>query len=173
MHYVVCHVYHTVASYEFRLLSARTLAGIWLEEVAEIKILKNCSMLRDTYNAQKNASRIYLGLYTYSYNETAAELGKGEGRRKTGNNCSKLSYYIFTRNHSATLILQPEGICESSNFSSVTVSIKVKSCPRGFEQIDDQCECDKRLSNRFKGIVCDVNADTITTKGSTTWLNLL
>ena len=97
-------------------------------------------------------------------------MGKGEGRRKTGNNCSKLSYYIFTRNHSATLILQPEGICESSNFSSVTVSIKVKSCPRGFEQIDDQCKCDKRLSNRFKGIVCDINADTITTKGSTTWL---
>ena len=26
-------------------------------------ILKNCSMLRDTYNAQKNASSIYLGLH--------------------------------------------------------------------------------------------------------------
>ena len=101
------------------------------------------------------------------YNETTAELGKGEGRRETGNNCSKLSYHIFTRNHSATLILRQEGICESSNFSSVTVYIKVKSCPRGFEQNDDQCECDKRLS---KGIVCDINADTITTKGSTTWL---
>ena len=104
------------------------------------------------------------------YNETTAELGKGEGRRETGNNCSKLSYHIFTRNNSATLILKPEGICESSNFSSVTVSIKIKSCPRGFEQNDDQCECDKRLSNRFKGIVCDINADTITTKESTTWL---
>ena len=104
------------------------------------------------------------------YNETTAELGKGEGRRKTGNNCSALSYHIFTRNHSATLILQQEGICESSNFSSVTVYIKVKSCPRGFEQINDQCKCDKRLSNRFKGIVCDINADTIATKESTTWL---
>ena len=104
------------------------------------------------------------------YNETTAELGKGEGRRETGNNCSALTYHIFTRNNSATLILQPEGICESSNFSSVTVSIKIKSCPRGFEQNDDQCECDKRLSNRFKGIVCDINADTITPKESTTWL---
>ena len=104
------------------------------------------------------------------YNETTAELGKGEGRRETGSNCSALSYHIFTRNNLATLILQPEGICESSNFSSVTVYIKVKSCPRGFEQIDDQCECDKRLSNRFRGIVCDINADTITTKESTTWL---
>ena len=98
------------------------------------------------------------------YNETTAELGKGEGRRETGKNCSKLLYHIFTRNHSATLILQPESICMSSNFSSITVYIEVKSCPRGFEQNDDRCECDNRLSNRFKGIVCDINADTITTK---------
>ena len=104
------------------------------------------------------------------YNETTAELGKGEGRRETGKNCSKLLYHIFTRNHSATLILQPEGICMSSNFSSVTVYIEVKSCPRGFELNDYQCECDKRLSNRFKGIVCDINADTIATKESTIWL---
>ena len=104
------------------------------------------------------------------YNETTAELGKGEGRRKTGKNCNNLSYHIFTRNTSATLILQPESVCASSNFSSVTVYIEVKSCPHGFEQNDDQCECDKRLSHRFKGIVCDINTDTITTKESTTWL---
>ena len=125
------------------------------------------NLLGTVVDQDKNPKASYIRA---GYNETTAELGKGEGRRETGNNCSKLSYHIFTRNHSATLILQPEGICESSNFSSVTVSIKVKSCPRGFEQIDDQCECDKRLSNRFKGIVCDVNEDTIATKESTTWL---
>ena len=68
--------------------------------------------------------------------KTTAELGKGEGKRKTGNNCSELSYHIFTRNYSATLILQSEGIYESSVFSGVTVYIKVKSCPCGFEQSD-------------------------------------
>ena len=50
MHYVVCHVHHTVASYEFRLQSARTLAGIWLEEVAEIKFPHNSQKL---LNAQR------------------------------------------------------------------------------------------------------------------------
>ena len=104
------------------------------------------------------------------YNEITAGLGKGEGRRETGKNCSKLNYHIFTRYHSATLVLQPESSCASSNFSSITVHIEVKSCPRGFEQNDDQCECDKRLSNHFKGIVCDINTDTITTKESTTWI---
>ena len=104
------------------------------------------------------------------YNETTAGLGKEEGRRETGTNCSKLSYHIFTRNHSATLVLRPEGVCASSIFSSIAVYIEVKSCPRGFEQNENQCECDKRLSYHFKGIVCDINADTITTKESTTWL---
>ena len=105
------------------------------------------------------------------YNKNAAELGRGEGRRKTGQYCSNLSYHIFTYNHSSlTLVLQVEGICASTKFSSVTVYIEVKSCPRGFEQNDDQCECDKRLSHHFKGIVCDINAETITTKESITWL---
>ena len=104
------------------------------------------------------------------YSETTAELGKGEESRKTGNNCRKLSYHIFTRDHSATLILQPEGNCESSVFSSITVHIKVKPCPQGFEQNGDKCKCDNRLSNHFKGLVCDINADTITTKEFPTWL---
>ena len=143
-----------------------TLRSLTVSDKSAGQIINLLGTVVDQDNNPK-ASYIRAG-----YNETAAELGKGEGRRKTGNNnCSKLSYHnIFTRNFSATLILQQEGICESSNFSSVTVYIKVKSCPRGFEQIDDQCECDKRLSNRFKGIVCDINADTITPKESTTWL---
>ena len=50
LYYVVCHVHHTLASYEFRLQSARTLAGIWLEEVAEIKVPHNSQKL---LNAQR------------------------------------------------------------------------------------------------------------------------
>ena len=97
---------------------------------------------------------------SYIIPETTAKLGKGEGRIKTGtNNCSKLSYNIFTPNTSETLILRPEGSCESSVFSSVTVHIEVKSCPRGFELNGNQCKCDKRLSNHFKGIDCDIFAD--------------
>ena len=50
VHYVVCHVHHTVASYEFRLQSASTRVGIWLEEVAEIKVPHNSQKL---LNAQR------------------------------------------------------------------------------------------------------------------------
>ena len=107
------------------------------------------------------------------YSETTTVLRRGEDRRETDNKiCSKLSYHIFTDNPSATLILQPEGSCQYSNFSSITIHIRVKSCPHGFEQKDEQCECDNRL-NSFDGILsCDINADTITTKNSTAaiWL---
>ena len=135
--------------------------------VSDISRGQTINLLATVVDQDQNQKKSYIRA---GYNETTAELGKGEGRRETGKNCSELSYHIFTRNPSATLILQPEGSCASSNFSSITVHIKVKSCPHGFEQNDDQCECDKRLSNRFKGIVCDINADTITTKESTTWL---
>ena len=100
-------------------------------------------------------------------NTITAELGKGEGRRETDNNCSKLSYHIYTRDTLATLILQPEGVCESSDFSKIIVFIEVKPCPQGFQEFDDHCECDQRLSNRFNDIVCDIDTDTIL---STIWL---
>ena len=103
------------------------------------------------------------------YNTTTAELGKGEGRRETDNNCSKLSYHIYTRDTSATLILQLEGVCESSDFSRVTVYIEVKPCPKGFQDFDDRCECDQRLSKHFNNIVCDKDTDTILRKESI-WL---
>ena len=135
--------------------------------VSDISTGQTINLLGTVVDQDNNPKASYIRA---GYTETTAELGKGEGRRETGTNCSKLSYHIFTRNHSATLVLQPEGVCASSDFSSITVYIEVKSCPHGFEQNDDQCECDKRLSNRFKDIVCDINADTITTKESTTWL---
>ena len=45
---------------------SRNVWRFWREELAEKWpiILKSCSMLGDTYNAQKNASIIYLGLVT-------------------------------------------------------------------------------------------------------------
>ena len=135
--------------------------------VSDISRGQTINLLATVVDQDQNQKKSYIRAV---YNETTAELGKGEGRRETGNNCSELSYHIFTHNPSATLFLQLEGSCESSNFSSITVHIEVKSCPRGFEQNDDQCECDKRLSNHFKGIICDINTDTIPTKESTTWL---
>ena len=125
------------------------------------------NLLGTVVDQDKNPRTTYIKT---KYNTTTAELGKGEGRRETGNNCSKLSYHIYTRDTSATLILQPEGVCESSDFSSVIIHVTIKPCPQGFQELGDQCECDQRLSNRFKSIACDIDTDTIFSKESTIWL---
>ena len=126
------------------------------------------TLLGTVVDQDKNPKESYI---LASYNESNTDLSEGEGRRKTGTNCSTLSYHIFTRSLSATLILRPEGICESSVLSSVTVHIEVKSCPRGFEQIEDKCGCEKRLSNHFKGIDCDISyADTVIYSEEFIWL---
>ena len=107
-----------------------------------------------------------------SYKELAAELDKGEERKKTANKCMKLSYHIFASNtsESAALLLQPEGYCERSNFSSVTVYINLMPCRRGFEVRGDRCGCDKRLqTGHFNVTQCYINSDSIQKKGSL-WL---
>ena len=106
------------------------------------------------------------------YNESSAKLGEGEGIIKTGSNCTRLTYHIFTNNiSSATLVLQPEGYCERSDFSSIAVHIIVTSCSRGFEKNEDRCECDSRLTNHSPQatIICNIDDNTITSSGSL-WL---
>ena len=105
------------------------------------------------------------------YSQSASVLGEGEEREETGTKCSKLLYHVFVSNNiSATLSLQPEGYCELSNFSKITVHINIVPCIRGFEDYGNRCDCDKRLqTNHFNVTGCDINMDSIRRKGSI-WL---
>ena len=55
---------HKCTHYKLQDQYRRNVWRFWLDELAEMWsiLLKNCSMLDDIYNAQKNASIIYLGL---------------------------------------------------------------------------------------------------------------
>ena len=95
------------------------------------------------------------------YVEPEAKLGEGEGRKKTGNKtCVVLSYHIFSTNTSATLILRPEGFCERSDFSSITISISLQPCRRGWERNGDRCVCERRLKY-FNISSCNISADSV------------
>ena len=96
-----------------------------------------------------------------SYNDTTAELGQGESRRKTSSNCSNLSYHIFTQENSATLTLQPEGYCSHAIFSVITIHFQVKQCPLGFEEDGDHCVCDNRLASHFSDVVCNIDTESV------------
>ena len=104
-----------------------------------------------------------------SYNDTTAELGQGESRRKSSSNCSNLSYHIFTQENSTTLTLQPEGYCSHAIFSAITIHIRVKQCPLGFEEDGDHCVCDNRLASYFSDVVCNIDTESLHSKESL-WL---
>ena len=101
------------------------------------------------------------------YNESA-KLGRGEGIKETNSVCTNLSYHVFAdSNSSVRLILQPDGFCEQSTFSSITVNVKVSACYRGFQSDEDgSCTCDSRLTDMSSTIICDIDADSIESKGS-------
>ena len=101
-----------------------------------------------------------------NYEESSAELGKGEGRKRS-NECNLLSYHIFTAYDSATLVLQPEGPCERSPLSIFTIHVSLTSCSVGFEQKNDRCSCDRRLIKYVT--LCDIDTYSVKKKGST-WL---
>ena len=95
-----------------------------------------------------------------SYEETAADLGEGEGREKISN-CTTLTYHIFTVDSSASLVLQPEGVCERSVLSILTIDIEMVNCSRGFELKKDRCVCDWRLSRYLNVTVCHINMQSV------------
>ncbi len=106
-----------------------------------------------------------------SYGKISDQLGKGEGIKETGSECRNLSYHVFTTNSSAVLTLQPDGYCERSDFSIITVHIDVVPCSKGFELNGDKCECDKRLTDFFSITACDIDTHSIVQReGSNIWL---
>ena len=110
-----------------------------------------------------------------SYSRYAAELGEGEDRKEISENCSTLSYHVLTQkthNTSVNLVIQPEGVCEHSEDSTISFLISIKPCGRGFQKGDKRCVCDQRLTKRLgDSITCDVDTESLQVKDSSVWLS--
>ena len=107
------------------------------------------------------------------YQKISAKLGEGESIQRVHSNCTHLSYHVFAESSSATLVLQPEGPCERSLLSRITIHISVKNCTVGFEQLKDRCICDRRLLRHLNNISCSIDTLSITGKGSGWMKNIL
>lgn len=101
-----------------------------------------------------------------SYREVASALDKGEGSQETSSQCKSFGYHIFTADSEAELLLEPVGPCQQSNLS---VHITIMPCSRGFEQKDDRCVCDRRLTRHLDVNACNIDSDSTASKGSI-WL---
>lgn len=66
---------------------------------------------------------------------------------------------------SATLFLRPGDHCDHSAFSTITLSITLLPCPRGFERHEGRCICDRRLTDFFNNTVCDIDTETVERRG--------
>ena len=99
-----------------------------------------------------------------SYNEVKAQLDKGESAREIGNSCSRFQYHIYTVETSATLILRSDGPCINSQLSLLTTNIDVVPCAQGFEQSEDRCVCDRRLSHIVTN--CDIDTMSVQKQGN-------
>ena len=106
-----------------------------------------------------------------NYDQTTANLGEGEGegRNKLSSLCTKLHYHIFITDSFARLVLQPEGVCERSPLSGLTINIKIVNCSRGFEKSKDRCVCDRRLEQYLNVTNCLLATQSVERKG-TVWL---
>ena len=92
-----------------------------------------------------------------TYAVTTAILGEGEGRIQFNGSCRKVAYHLFTADTSATLILRPEGVCERSPLSNLSINFKIVNCSQGFELNKDRCVCDRRLTRYLNITTCFID----------------
>ena len=95
------------------------------------------------------------------YRELTADLGKGESRKEIANQWGMFQYHVFTTHSSAILIMEPEGICRGSPLSSLTIHISIIPCSPGFEEREDRCICDRRLSRYLNISACYLETHSI------------
>ena len=92
------------------------------------------------------------------YNETELQLGKGENSRHIGSSCWKLSFHAYTQDSTfSALKIWSNVLCTESIWNTLTIHVKFKSCPLGFELIRQKCRCDNRLQDSFPELKCKID----------------
>ena len=105
---------------------------------------------------------------TAAYNTESVYLEKGE-RSANIFHCSVRKYHMFTVNDStATLVLEPDGLCKHLPLSLIKIHINIAPCSNGFEQDMNTCVCERRLK-MFNIATCIIETHSVERKGSI-WL---
>ena len=87
------------------------------------------------------------------------------------NECTKLTYTLFSNRESEQLILvavRPQTatiIGTKSNHKNLVINVSLRGCPEGFELSNStngfQCSCSTRLTQVHDGITCNISTQTI------------
>ena len=110
--------------------------------------------------------------YIRSYlSSTEGGLGEDQLLQFANDNCTDLTFQVFSPNKSEELVLYAEGPCTNSKLSQKRLEIQFSpcSCPIGFQPImvelsKCECECESLLLRYITG--CDIQSQTITKEGN-------
>ena len=104
-------------------------------------------------------------------------IGEGQLIQRIANECTNLTYNVFSPHDDEELVMYPNGPCKDAPLSQRRIQIKFLSCtcPIGFQinhqdRIQCACECDSRL----KGYVtrCDIETQSLVRQGQP-WISYI
>ena len=85
-------------------------------------------------------------------NSTESGLREGQLKQRTGEDCTELTFSVFSPHQSEELILYPEGPCKDAQLSQSRLVIQFTTCecpigfqPKAKETTRCECECDSNL----------------------------
>ena len=98
-----------------------------------------------------------------------ARLKSNQTSQTLSENCSILTYNLYSTENNEELVLHPDGLC--SDKGNITVKVRFEDCPPGFTLSKDECICDKRLMQY--NLTCTIDEDIFIVRysGSRLWVN--
>ena len=98
-----------------------------------------------------------------------ANLKSNQTWQTLSENCSLLTYNLYSTENNEELVLYPDGLC--SDRGIITVKVRFEDCPPGFTLSKDECICDKRLMQY--NLTCTIDEDIFIVRysGSRLWVN--
>lgn len=75
----------------------------------------------------------------------SARLELNQNRQVLQQQCSTLTYNLYSTESYEELILYPDGPCRDTGLARAIINVKLLPCPNGFIQAGEHCICEKRL----------------------------
>ena len=147
------------------------------------EVLTSCYSLNNITIETNRGQNFNVSLYAIAQGETevsttvtartsiTARLKSNQTSLKLSENCSILTYNLYSTENNEELVLHPDGLC--SDKGKITVNVKLEDCPPGFILSKDECICDYRLIQYNP--TCTINKDITITQNSDSrfWMNAL
>ena len=76
---------------------------------------------------------------------STARLKLGQNRQTLPNECTTLTYSIYSSSNTEQVILYPEGPCHANGQARVVIDVTLEPCPTAFVLSNEECICEERL----------------------------